>query len=68
MLTAKIIVFWAVFALLFGGLFLLGRLADRTIEKPDDEAGDGAAPAAEPAKKKEEPRHGAGAGKRGRKK
>ena len=48
MLTAKIIVFWAVFALLFGGLFLLGRLADRTIQKPEEGVKDGATPAKKP--------------------
>ena len=46
MLTAKIIVFWAIFALIFGGLFLFGRMADRTIEKPDEPpAKDGDKPA-----------------------
>ena len=48
MLTAKIIVFWAVFALIFGALFLFGRMADRTIQKPDEGVKDGATPAKKP--------------------
>lgn len=43
MLTAKIIVFWAIFALIFGALFLFGRMADRTIQKPEEGDKDGAA-------------------------
>ena len=46
MLTVKIIVFWAIFALIFGALFLFGRMADRTIKKPDEPpAKDGDKPA-----------------------
>ena len=40
---AKIIGFWIGFALLFGCLFLFGRLADRTVKKPDEGAKDVAA-------------------------
>ena len=43
MLLAKIIGVWIIFALMFGGLFLLGRLADRTVKKPDEGAKDVAA-------------------------
>ena len=53
MLTAKIIAFWAIFALIFAALFLFGRLADRTVRKPDEPpAKDGGKPAAEPKEKK----------------
>ena len=46
MLTAKIIGFWIIFALIFGALFLFGRLAERTIKKPDEPpAKDGDKPA-----------------------
>ena len=48
MLTAKIIVFWAIFALIFGALFLFGRMADRTIEKPGEGARDGSTPGKKP--------------------
>ena len=48
MLTAKIIVFWAIFALLFGGFFLFGRMAGRTNEKPEEGARDGATTAKQP--------------------
>ena len=45
MTLAKILGFWIGFALLFGGLFLLGRMADKTARKPADGEKDAAAPA-----------------------
>lgn len=41
---AKIIGFWIGFALLFGCLFLFGRLADRTVKKPDEDGRNATAP------------------------